>query len=185
MAKEKNSSIKIQNVVVSADTHTKFSLELLASKLENAEYEPESFPGLVYRIEDPKASTLVFTTGKIICSGAKSFNKAKEAINTVMKTFTKYGVKMPKKIDVEVVNIVASASLNARLDLNKIVFEIGECEYEPEQFPGLVLRLDKPKVVFLLFNSGKIVCTGAKSEATVKQAISNLRAKLRSVGAMK
>lgn len=181
----KDNDIKIQNVVVSADTHTKFSLEHLASKLEHAEYEPESFPGLVYRIKEPKASTLVFTTGKIICSGSKSLKKAKEAIDIVMKTFSKYGVKIPKKIDVEVVNIVASASLNVRLDLNKIVFDIGECEYEPEQFPGLVLRLDKPKVVFLLFNSGKIVCTGARSEETVEIAIKNLKRKLRAIKAMK
>ncbi|MCK5333582.1 MAG: TATA-box-binding protein, partial [Candidatus Aenigmarchaeota archaeon] len=82
-------------------------------------------------------------------------------------------------------NIVASASLNVRLDLNKIVFDIGECEYEPEQFPGLVLRLDKPKVVFLLFNSGKIVCTGARSEETVEIAIKNLKRKLRAIKAMK
>lgn len=179
------SDIKIQNVVVSANTHTKLSLEKLATHLENAEYEPESFPGLVYRVKDPKASTLIFTTGKIICSGAKSFRTAKKAIQKIMEEFKRMKIKVGKKVDVEIVNIVASASLNARLDLNKIVFELEECEYEPEQFPGLVYRLDEPNVVFLIFNSGKIICTGAHSENDVEIAIKNLRKKLRKIKALK
>lgn len=179
------SDIKIQNVVVSANTHTKLSLEMLATKLEGAEYEPESFPGLVYRVKDPKASTLIFTTGKIICSGAKSFRTAKKAIQKIMDNFKKLGIKISKKVDISVVNIVASASLNTRVDLNKIVFELEECEYEPEQFPGLVYRLDIPKVVFLIFNSGKIICTGAHSEKEVELSIKNLRKKLRKAGIFK
>lgn len=180
-----DAEIKIQNVVVSADTHTKFSLEMLAANLKDAEYEPESFPGLVYRVTDPKASTLIFTTGKIICSGSKSFDQAKQAIQKTIGVFRDLGIEVSDRTDVEIVNIVASANLKAKLDLNKIVFELGECEYEPEQFPGLVYRLDKPKVVFLIFNSGKIVCTGAKSEEIVAISIDKLRQKLRAIGAIK
>ena len=176
--------IKIQNVVVSADTHSRLSLELLAANLENAEYEPESFPGLVYRVKDPKASTLIFTTGKIICSGAKSFSTAKKAIKKTTDNFKKLGIKTGKRTTVEIVNIVASANLKARLDLNKIVFELGECEYEPEQFPGLVYRMDEPHVVFLIFNSGKIICTGARNEKAVAEAVENLRKRLRRIGAL-
>lgn len=177
--------IVIQNVVVSANTHMKFPLEILAQKLENAEYEPESFPGLVYRVDKPKASTLLFTTGKVICSGSKSLNEAKKAIRRALEKIGEVGIKPSKRVDVEVVNIVASANLKARMDLNKIVFELGECEYEPEQFPGLVYRLDNPKVVFLIFNSGKIVCTGAKSEEAVAKAISTLEKQLKAIKAIK
>ncbi|MFH1127347.1 MAG: TATA-box-binding protein [archaeon] len=180
-----DAEIKIQNIVVSANTHTKFSLEMLAANLDEAEYEPESFPGLVYRVKDPKASTLIFTTGKIICSGSKSFEDAKKAIDKTAEAFKALGIDVSDHIDVEIVNIVASANLKAKLDLNKIVFELGECEYEPEQFPGLVYRLDVPKVVFLIFNSGKIVCTGAKSEDIVSLSIVRLREKLESIGALK
>ncbi len=179
-----DSEIRIQNVVVSADTKTKLLLDVLAKHLENAEYEPESFPGLVYRIKDPLASTLIFTTGKIICSGAKSFATAKLAIDKLVKRFREIGIKVPKEIDIEIVNIVASASLGSRLDLNSIVFELGECEYEPEQFPGVVYRLDEPKVVFLIFNSGKLVCTGARSERAVNLAVENLRKKLKAIKAL-
>ncbi len=184
-SKEFDAEIQIQNIVVSANTHTKFSLEMLATSLDEAEYEPESFPGLVYRVSNPKASTLIFTTGKIICSGSKSFEDAKKAIENVVKDFKKLGIEVSKKVDIEIVNIVASANLKAKLDLNKIVFELGECEYEPEQFPGLVYRLDVPKVVFLIFNSGKIVCTGAKNEETVSQSITILRKRLEAIKAIK
>lgn len=177
-------NIKIQNVVISVDTGTRMLLDVLARHLENAEYEPESFPGLVYRIKEPKASTLIFTTGKIICSGAKSFDEAKLAITKLIKKFREIGLKVPSDPKTEIVNIVASAELGVRLDLNKIVFELGECEYEPEQFPGLVYRLDSPKVVFLIFNSGKLVCTGARSEKAVEIAVDNLRKKLKDIKAM-
>ncbi len=178
------SNIQIQNVVISVDTGTRMLLDVLARNLENAEYEPESFPGLVYRIKEPKASTLIFTTGKIICSGAKSFDEAKSAIGKLTKRFREIGIKVPGEVKTEIVNIVASAELGVRLDLNKIVFELGECEYEPEQFPGLVYRLDSPKVVFLIFNSGKLVCTGARSEKAVELAVENLRKKLKEIKAM-
>ena len=177
--------IVIQNVVVSADTHMKFPLEILAQKLEGAEYEPESFPGLVYRVDKPKSSTLLFTTGKVICSGSKSLGDARKAIKRALEKISEIGIATSKRVDVEVVNIVASGNLKARLDLNKIVFELGECEYEPEQFPGLVYRLDKPKVVFLIFNSGKIVCTGAKSEEDVGKAINTLEKQLKDIKAIK
>ena len=180
-----NNDIKIQNIVVSADTHTKFSLEMLAANLDGAEYEPESFPGLVYRVKDPKASALVFTTGKIICSGAKSYAFAKTAINKALEDFRKIGLDVSDNVDTAIVNIVASANLNFKVDLNKIVFELGECEYEPEQFPGLVYRHPKPKVVFLIFNSGKIVCTGARRESDVDVAIGDLKRKLDEIGAVR
>ena len=177
--------IVIQNVVVSADTHMKFPLELLAQKLEGAEYEPESFPGLVYRVDKPKSSTLLFTTGKVICSGSKSLGDARKAIKRALEKIGEIGIKPSNRVDVEVVNIVASANLKSKLDLNKIVFELGECEYEPEQFPGLVYRLDKPKVVFLIFNSGKLVCTGAKSEEDVDKAVNVLEKQLKNIKAIK
>ena len=180
-----DAEIKVQNIVVSANTHTKFSLEMLAANLHEAEYEPESFPGLVYRVKDPKASTLIFTTGKIICSGSKSFDDAKKAIKKTVQAFRDLGIKVEGKTDVEIVNIVASANLKDKLDLNKIVFELGECEYEPEQFPGLVYRLGEPKVVFLIFNSGKIVCTGAKSVDIVERSIVKLRKQLQAINALK
>ena len=131
---DKKPTINIQNIVVSADIHAKLPLDVLAANLETAEYEPESFPGLVYRIKEPKASTLVFTSGRIICSGTKSMEIAKKAIDQTIKDFQSLGVEVKGEPEMEIVNIVASVDLHLKLDLNTIVFNLGECEYEPEQF---------------------------------------------------
>lgn len=184
-ARTKREKIKVENVVVSCDTHTKFALETLAAKLPDAEYSPESFPGLVYKAEKPKSRMLVFSTGKIISTGAKSFEQAKDAIRTALAVFRKSGIKVSRKLDAKVVNIVASADLGTALELNAIVFGLDNCEYEPEQFPGVVHRLDKPKVVFLLFSSGRIVVTGGKSLEEVRRGIRKLREELRAAKIIK
>ncbi len=175
--------IKIENVVVSADLKTKLPLEKIAMELEGAEYEPESFPGLVYRIKEPKASLLIFTTGKIICAGTRSKDIAMEAIKKVIEDLKKIGIEIKGEPELKVENLVASANLKSRFDLNKIVYELEDCEYEPEQFPGLVHRMEEPRVVFLIFNSGRLVCTGARSLDEVKRAVQKLRKKLEDIGA--
>ncbi|MBW6451723.1 MAG: TATA-box-binding protein [DPANN group archaeon] len=177
--------INIRNVVVSCDTHTKFALETLASELSEAEYSPESFPGLVYRVKEPKASNLIFSTGKIICSGTRSKEDAKKAIEIALQNFRDIGVDVSDRLDMEIVNIVASGNLKSHLELNTIVFKLSDCEYEPEQFPGVVHRIFDPKVVFLIFSSGKIVITGARSIEQVVAGVEKLKEELRELGVMK
>ena len=177
--------LKVTNCVVSCDTFSKYVLEDLAAKLIKAEYNPESFPGLVYRLEEPKASILVFSTGKLICSGSKSLEEATVAIKNAIKDFREHGITVSDKMDVKIVNMVASATLGKKLDLNKIVFELPECEYEPEQFPGVVHRITKPKLVFLLFSSGRIVITGAKSVEMIKEGIDFIDKELTDIKAFK
>lgn len=177
-------NIKIQNVVVSCDTHARFVLEAIVNQLPGAEYAPESFPGLVYHVANPKASTLVFSTGKVICAGTQSLEKAKQAIKKTLSDFNRIGVEMPKKLDMEIVNIVANAKIAKKLELNKIVFGLENCEYEPEQFPGVVHRLGDPKVVFLIFSSGSVVCTGGRSVEAVELGVKRLKRKLKQIGAM-
>ncbi len=85
-----------------------------------------------------------------------------------MATRKRKSIPLPKfKIE----NIVASANLNVELDLYSIAMEVEDVEYEPEQFPGAILKLKKPKASLLLFKNGKLICTGGKSEEDVKQAI--------------
>ncbi len=176
---------KITNCVVSCDTHSRFVLEQLATMLEDAEYAPESFPGLVYRVKEPKSSILVFSTGKLICSGTKSLEQAKGAVKRALEDFKQIGMNISDKLKTEVVNIVASSDLGSPIDLNTIIFNLENCEYEPEQFPGVVHRIHEPKTVFLIFSSGKIVITGAKSMKHLDDAIKVLEGELREIGAMK
>jgi len=167
-----------QNVVVSASIHRDLPLEKLATKLERAEYNPEQFPGLILKIDVPKASALLFSSGKIICTGTKSKREAKKAIEVIIKKLESIGLKVTGKPDIEVQNMVASGSVGGKLNLNEIVFKFENTEYEPEQFPGLVYKLPDSHITFLLFGTGKIVITGAKSEKEIIEAVYELREQL-------
>jgi len=171
--------IKVENVVASVSLNIEIPLDKLVVSLDNIEYEPEQFPGLVHRIKKPKSATLIFSSGKLVCTGAKSPKDTKKAVAIVVAKIRKAGIKVPKKYTVHVENIVASARLNRDLNLDNIAFSLENAEYEPEQFPGLVYRMNDPKVAFLLFGSGKIVCTGGRSIADVKRAVEKLDKKLK------
>ena len=175
--------IKIENVVASTDIKKTISLDKLLTVLEASEYEPEQFPGLVYRLRDPKVATLIFRSGKIICVGARSIPLARIALRKVVGDLKKIGIRINEnKIRVKVENIVVAVDLEKELNLDKLAFKLENSEYEPEQFPGLVYRILEPKVAFLLFSSGRIVCAGAKSLKDIKDAVDKLEKKLRSLG---
>ena len=176
--------IDIQNVVASATFDQSLPLDRIAIYLENTEYEPEQFPGLVYRLEEPKAAALLFGSGKIVCTGTQSPEQAKEATHKIIEELKEADVEITNKPEITVQNIVASSELDATLNLNRIAFELVGTEYEPEQFPGLVYRLDEPEVVFLLFSSGNLVCTGGRTYEDVKEGIANLEEDLEEIGAM-
>jgi transcription initiation factor TFIID TATA-box-binding protein len=170
--------INIQNVVSAANLKQKVDLNAVVKSFPGIEYRPEQFPGLVFRIKRPKTATLIFNSGKMVCTGAKSENKSRSAVMKVVKELKKSGIIIISKPDLQVVNIVASAELGGKIDLEKAVFTLGKTMYEPEQFPGLIYRMDDPKVVILLFASGRLVCTGAKKEQDVYDAVHKLHASL-------
>jgi len=174
--------VKVENVVASTSLGMKFDLELITNALENVEYEPEQFPGLVYHLDEPKAAALIFGSGKIVCTGAKSIADAKIAIERIVDKIKAAGIDITTKPDVIVQNVVATANLDTELNLDAIAIGLDNTEYEPEQFPGLVYRMKEPKVVLLLFGSGKIVCTGAKSVADAENAAKNVGEKLKELG---
>jgi transcription initiation factor TFIID TATA-box-binding protein len=177
-------SINIENVVASTTLDKRMPLDRIAIYLENTEYEPEQFPGLVYRLEEPKAAALLFGSGKVVCTGTQSPTQAKEAVHKIIDELREADIEVGEKPDITVQNMVASSELGATLNLNMIAFELVGTEYEPEQFPGLVYRLDEPNVVFLLFSSGRIVCTGGRTYDDVEEGISKLKENLGDLGAM-
>lgn len=166
--------IKIQNIVTSATLNQKVNLNAVAKSYPTAEYRPDRFPGLVFRLKRPKTATLIFSSGKMICTGAKSGKDSRRAIMKVVKELKMGGIIIVSKPDLKVVNIVASASLDGQVDLEKTVSTLRKTMYEPEQFPGLIYRMDEPKVVILIFASGNLVCTGAKKEQDVYDAVHKL-----------
>jgi transcription initiation factor TFIID TATA-box-binding protein len=166
--------IKIQNIVTSATLNQKVNLNAVVKSYPTAEYRPDRFPGLVFRLKRPKTATLIFSSGKMICTGAKSGQESRRAIMKVVKELKMSGIIIVSKPDLKVVNIVASASLGGQIDLEKTVSTLRKTMYEPEQFPGLIYRMDEPKVVILIFASGSLVCTGAKKEQDVYDAVHKL-----------
>jgi transcription initiation factor TFIID TATA-box-binding protein len=180
-----NFNIKVENIVASASLGIRVPLESIVEHVEGTEYEPEQFPGLVYRVKDPKAAMLIFSSGKIVCTGARNIADVKKAIEKVAKMIKTLDLDVPKTYKIQIENIVASAQIPARLDLDKIAFELENSEYEPNQFPGLVYRMKDPKAALLLFGSGKVICTGIRKIEDVEYAMEFVFKKLKSIDALK
>ena len=176
--------IKIENIVASTSFKKELDLSRIAASVDGAEYKPKHFPGLVYKLKEPKTAMLIFRSGKVVCTGAKSLKDVRAAIDIMIKNITKTGIRVAKKPKIVVQNIVASSDMNAELNLNNIAMSLGleKVEYEPEQFPGLVYRVKEPKVVVLLFGSGKLVCTGARKAKDVELAVDKIAEELKASG---
>ena len=170
--------VNIQNVVASATLNQKVDLNAVVKSFLGVDYRPQQFPGLVFRLKRPKTATLIFSSGKMVCTGAKSEKEARRAVMTVVKELKKGGIIIIGRPDLKVVNMVASASLGGRIDLEQAVSKLVKTMYEPEQFPGLIYRMDEPKVVILVFASGNLVCTGARREQDVYDAVHKLHERL-------
>lgn len=170
--------VSVENVVASASVDQKVDLNDITKKFPDTEYHPDQFPGLVFRLESPRTATLIFRTGKMVCTGAKSEEMAVKAVQTVVKQLRKGGIKIKKDAVITVQNIVAAINLGGKIHLEQAARKLPRSMYEPEQFPGLIHRMLDPKTVILLFASGKLVCTGAKKETEVYRSVYNLHALL-------
>ena len=170
--------INIQNVVATGSLNQEIDLLSIITAFRNVEYRPEKFPGLCFRLKNPKTATLIFSTGKMVCTGAKSEKTAGIAISKVVQELKAKGIIDEVKPEVTVQNMVASANLGKEIDLEAAADILDNIMYEPEQFPGAVYRMSDPKTVLLLFSTGKIVITGAKEEKQVFEAVEKIRALL-------
>lgn len=170
--------VSIENVVASASVDQKIDLNEITKKFPDTEYHPDQFPGLVFRLKSPRTATLIFRTGKMVCTGAKSEEMAIKAVRTVVNKLRSEKVSIKKDAVIVVQNIVAAINLGGKIHLEKAARTLPRSMYEPEQFPGLIHRMLEPKTVILLFASGKLVCTGAKKEPDVYRSVNNLHALL-------
>ena len=177
-------TIELENVVASSRIDRELDLQRVAADLEGVEYDPGRFPGLLYRTTDPKATSLLFRSGKIVTTGASSIENVRTAIGIAIAELETLGIPVPAEPLITVQNIVASADLGQSLNLNAMAIGLGleHVEYEPEQFPGLVYRLDEPSVVVLFFGSGKVVVTGGKQPKDAAAAIEAVISRLTELG---
>ena len=174
--------INIENIVASATVKHGIELNSVVKAFPDAEYHPGRFPGLVFQLKKPRTSTLIFSSGKMICTGARSEKEAERALRKLVKVLKEGGILILGKPEIKIVNVVATVNLRGAVDLLELYESErgmrGRIVYEPEQFPGLIYRMDSPKAVFLIFSSGKLVCTGAKKGEDVHQAVVKLYEKL-------
>jgi len=170
--------VEIVNVVASATIYQELDLNKIKKKFPDVEYNPEQFPGACFRLKKPKTATLIFRTGKMVCTGSKSEEMAKKAVGLVVEQLRKEGIKIKKNAATTVQNIVTSINLGGKVHLEKAARTLPRSMYEPEQFPGLIHRMLDPKTVILIFASGKLVCTGGKTEKDVYRSVHNLHSLL-------
>uniref|UniRef100_A0A7S0BM82 TATA-box-binding protein n=2 Tax=Rhodosorus marinus TaxID=101924 RepID=A0A7S0BM82_9RHOD len=153
----------IQNVVATASLGVQLDLKTVAMKARNAEYNPKRFAAVIMRIREPKTTALIFASGKIVVTGAKHEDLSRTATKKYSKIIQKCGYTDAKLNEFSVQNIVASCDVQFPVRLEALHTEhSGFCTYEPEIFPGLVYRMMSPRIVLLIFVSGKVVLTGAK-----------------------
>jgi transcription initiation factor TFIID TATA-box-binding protein len=176
--------INIENVVASATIAEKLNIKDISNILDEAEYEPEQFPGVIYRLKEPKVAILIFRSGKVVCTGAKNPDMARSGLELLTQQLEDAGISVIRKPEITVQNMVATWDTGHVFDLTTIMLSFGleRVEYEPEQFPGMVFRLDDPKIVMLFFKSGKVVCTGAKSVEELECAVDIVGKELKAGG---
>ena len=181
-SKEKPRSLTytIQNIVVKANLNLKpdlsLDLEKISEKIDNVEFDKNRFPGLFLRIVDPKCVAIIFSNGKMILSGLNSFNDIDVIISRIVAE-----LKSKIKIDIdiisihsEIVNIVVTANLYDKINLDLAAIKLDNIIFEPEIFPALIFKSTIPvKCVFLVFNNGKIVLTGVKEKKSIEPALLN------------
>ena len=179
--------IIVVNVVASASIGKELMLQDIAFQLEGAEYDQDRFPGLIYKLAEPKTAVLIFRSGKVVCTGARSIPDVHVAIIKVVDELRVLDMPVKDEPDIVIQNIVATTNLESTLNLIQIAMSLGfeNVEYEPEAFPGLVYRMDDPKVVLLLFGSGKMVCVGAREVNNIKDAVRNIKEELSTAGLMR
>ena len=178
-------SYKIENIVATVTLDQTLDLYAIEASIPNVEYNPDQFPGLVFRLEEPKVTALIFKSGKMVVTGAKSTQQLIEAVKKIIRELKRHGIVIVGRPKVQIQNIVASANLNICVDLERAALTLDNSMYEPEQFPGLIHRMQYPRVVLLIFSSGKMVVTGAKREEEVKEAVYRIRDTLAKIRALR
>eukprot|EP01088_Endostelium_zonatum_P008995 TRINITY_DN22191_c0_g1_i1.p1 TRINITY_DN22191_c0_g1~~TRINITY_DN22191_c0_g1_i1.p1 ORF type:complete len:229 (+),score=18.98 TRINITY_DN22191_c0_g1_i1:189-875(+) len=164
----------LQNIVSTVNLGCRLDLKQIALHARNAEYNPKRFAAVIMRIREPKTTALIFASGKMVCTGAKSEDASRLAARKYARIIQKLGFPA-KFVDFKVQNIVGSCDVKFPLRLEGLANDHSTyCSYEPELFPGLIYRMVQPKIVLLIFVSGKIVLTGAKVREEIYEAFENI-----------
>ena len=167
--------IRIQNMASTANLGIRLDLKKIALKCRNTEFNPRRFGAVIMRLREPRATALIFASGKMVVTGVRSTHNATLAAQKFAYIIEKVGFAPKELMDFKVQNIVGTADVGFPIRLEGLVYAHSAfASYEPELFPGLIYRLVSPRVVFLIFVSGKVVITGAKKELDLSNALTKL-----------
>ncbi|XP_004682149.1 PREDICTED: TATA box-binding protein-like protein 2 [Condylura cristata] len=165
---------QLQNIVSTVNLACKLDLKKIALHAKNAEYNPKRFAAVIMRIREPRTTALIFSSGKMVCTGAKSEEQSRLAARKYARVVQKLGFPA-RFLDFKIQNMVASCDVRFSIRLEGLVLTHQQfCSYEPELFPGLIYRMVKPRIVLLIFVSGKVVLTGAKERSEIYEAFENI-----------
>ncbi|XP_044128663.1 TATA box-binding protein-like 2 [Bufo gargarizans] len=165
---------QLQNIVSTVNLACKLDLKKIALHARNAEYNPKRFAAVIMRIREPRTTALIFSSGKMVCTGAKSEDQSRLAARKYARVVQKLGFPA-KFLDFKIQNMVGSCDVKFPIRLEGLVLTHQQfSSYEPELFPGLIYRMVKPRIVLLIFVSGKVVLTGAKERAEIYEAFENI-----------
>jgi transcription initiation factor TFIID TATA-box-binding protein len=180
-SKSPSISLKVENVVASIRLASYIELETLTNQFSDVE-EKSNFPGLVIKLQKPKSTILLFRSGKVVITGTKSVKSLPNIVSKVRKRLISLDIELDQEPKIKVENVVSSGSFGIPLNLDFISLTLDRTIYEPEVFPGLIYKVEDPKVCFLIFSSGNIICTGAKNNKDIVTAVRDLAVTLKESG---
>ncbi|XP_061398393.1 uncharacterized protein LOC133334113 [Musca vetustissima] len=165
---------QLQNIVSTVNLYCKLDLKKIALHARNAEYNPKRFAAVIMRIREPRTTALIFSSGKMVCTGAKSEDDSRLAARKYARIIQKLGFPA-KFLDFKIQNMVGSCDVKFPIRLEGLVLtHCNFSSYEPELFPGLIYRMVRPRIVLLIFVSGKVVLTGAKVRSEIYEAFEKI-----------
>lgn len=173
--------LKIQNIVSAGSIADAIDLEFIGNNIPGCSFSKKKFPGAVFHMQDPKSAALIFASGRVVLTGHHRTEDIPVALQNLLQILRNAGIPCRDNPHLKVTNIVCTYDIGFPLNLVRITMALmdhEQVEYEPEAFPGLVCRIPEPKIVFLLFSSGKIVITGGKIIDDIKTSLNILMEKL-------
>jgi len=174
-------SLCIENVVASVNLGKTLNLSQLLEKYQDIE-KKDNFPGLVVKLRSPKATILIFGSGKMVITGIRLVKHIPIVVEKILNKLECADIKIETEPEIKVENIVVRGDFHFTLNLDMTSLALNRTIYEPEVFPGLIYKVVNPKVCFLLFSSGRIICTGANNEDAIKKAVKELAITLKQKG---
>jgi transcription initiation factor TFIID TATA-box-binding protein len=173
--------INIENIVFSTKISNNLDIEKLSKIFSNSRYDINDFSGLIIDFDNPKCAIFISSNGKFVCTGLKNFDDIEIVLNKIIDDIEKNHISIFEDVNITIENIIASNSIVNKFDLDALSKHLDKVEYTPENFPGLVYHIKDSEISIILFESGKIVYTGAKKTSEISAAFNNLLKELSSI----